>query len=40
MRCMWWTCGTVPEDGAFDQVLLMYNFMNLVTDTNIYKLNY
>ncbi len=28
------------EDGAFDQVLLMYNFMNLVTDTNIYKLNY
>ena len=24
----------------FDQVLLMYNFMNLVTDTNLYKLGY
>lgn len=24
----------------FDQVLLMYNFMNLVTDTNLYKLDY
>ncbi len=28
------------EQGEFDQVLLMYNFMNLVTDTNIYKLSY
>ena len=24
----------------FDQVLLMYNFMNLVTDTNLYKLGF
>ena len=28
------------NEGGFDEILLMYNFSNLVTDTNLYKLGY
>ena len=28
------------NEGGFDEILLMYNFSNLVTDSNIYKLGY
>ena len=28
------------SEGGFDEILLMYNFSNLVTDTNLYKLGY
>lgn len=30
----------VLESNAFEDVLLLYNFMNLATDTNIYRLRY
>lgn len=32
--------GKLIETGDFDEILLMYNFSNLVTDTNLYKLGY
>lgn len=42
-----WICGIwqgslsqLINEGGFDEILLMYNFSNLVTDTNLYKLGY
>ena len=28
------------ENTAFDDILIMYNFMNLESDTNLYRLKY